>query len=169
MKVHPLGVYRGAASFTPTYFLNKYAVLFYSSFNLLLSLFYTDRFISINLFNYYCLNSTMILLCLCVYSLCNYYVMSLYLCLCVCYVFVFIRYAIPYVNLILICRNNNLYIRLHFILRMTLMKKSKISKMMWYWCGFTLTSLNGFLINPYYKFLQIEPFKKFIESSKYSN
>ena len=155
MKVHPLGVYRGAASFTPTYFLNKYAVLFYSSFNLLLSLFYTDRFISINLFNYYCLNSTMILLCLCVYSLCNYYVMSLYLCLCVCYVFVFIRYAILYVNLILICRNNNLYIPLHFILRMTLMKKSKISKTMWYWCGFTLTSLNGFLINPYYKFLQI--------------
>ena len=155
MKVHPLGVYRGAASSTPTYFLNKYAVLFYSSFNLLLSLFYTDRLISINLFNYYCLNSTMILLCLCVYSLCNYYVMSLYLCLYVCYVFVFIRYAIPYVNLILICRNNNLYIRLHFILRMTLMKKSKISKMMWYWCGFTLTSLNGFLINPYYKFLQI--------------
>ena len=132
MKVHPLGMYRGAASFTPTYFLNKYAVLFYSSFNLLLRLFYTDRLVSINLFNYYYLNSTTILLCLCVYSLWNYFV-----------------------NLIFICRNNNLYIRLHFILRMTLMKKSKISKTMWYWCGFTLTFLNGFLINPYYTFLQI--------------
>ena len=94
VKVHPLGMYRGAASFTPTYFLNKYAALFYSSFNLLLSLFYTDRLVSIILFNYY-LNSTTILSCLCVYSLCNYFV-----------------------NLIFICRNNNLsYAFISFYIR----------------------------------------------------
>ena len=66
------------------FFLNKYAVLFYSRFILLLSLFYTDHLVSIILFNYDYLNSTTILLCLCFYSL--YY---------------------NFVNLIFICNNNN--------------------------------------------------------------
>ena len=70
-------------------FLNKYAVLYYSCFILLLSLFYTNHLVSIILFNYDYLNSMTILLCLCFYSL--YY---------------------HFVNLNFICNNNNLYTHL---------------------------------------------------------
>ena len=80
-----------AASFTLLVFLNKYAVLFYFRFILLLSFFYTDHLISITLFNYDYLNSTTILLCLCFYSLYYYFV-----------------------NLNFVCNNNNLYICLSF-------------------------------------------------------
>ena len=80
-----------AASFTLLIFLNKYAILFYSRFILLMSLFYADHLVSIILFNYDYLNSTTILLCLFFYSL--YY---------------------NFVNMNLICNNNNLWIRLSF-------------------------------------------------------
>ena len=82
--------------------LNKYVVLFYSCFILLLSLFYTDHLVSIILFNYDYLNSTTLLLCLCLYSL--YY---------------------HFVNLNCICNNKNSF---NFILHLTLMKKSEITK-----------------------------------------
>ena len=72
-------------------FFNKYAVLFYYGFILLLSLSYTDHLVSIILFNYDYLNYTAILLCLCFNSL--YY---------------------HFVNLNFICNNNNLYRRLSF-------------------------------------------------------
>ena len=54
-------------------FLNKYAVLFYSRSILLLSLFYTDHLVFIILFNYDCLNSTTILLCLCFAPFISFY------------------------------------------------------------------------------------------------
>ena len=87
----PLGVYPSGAIYPTCCFFNKYAVLFYSGFILLLSLFYTDHLVSIILLNYDYLNSTTILLCLCFNSL--YY---------------------HFVNLDFICNNNNLYIRLSF-------------------------------------------------------
>ena len=113
-----------------TCFLNKYAVLIYSRFILLLRLFYTDHLVSIILFNYDCLNSTTILLCLCFYSL---------------------HYTFE--NLNFICNHNNLHIRLPFDftydrdeeIRDFEIHLSIISRM-WYWCCFTLTPSNGFLI-----------------------
>ena len=80
-----------AASLTLLVVLNKYAILFYSCFILLSNLFYTDHLVSIILFNYDYLNSTMILLCLSFYSL--YY---------------------HFVNLNFNCNNNNFYIHLSF-------------------------------------------------------
>ena len=73
-------------------FFNKYAVLYYSRFILLLSLFCADHLLSIIVFNYDYLNSMTISLCSCFYFL--YY---------------------HFVNLNFIC-NNNLYIHLpcHF-------------------------------------------------------
>ena len=113
-----------------TSFLNKYAVLFYSCFILLLSLFYTDHLVSIILFNYDYLNSTTILLCLWFYSL--YY---------------------NFVNLNFICNNNNLFVRLSFHFAYGIDEEIRdfeiylsIISRMWYWCCFTLTPSNGFLI-----------------------
>ena len=85
-------------------FFNKYVVLFHSGFILLLSLFYTDHSVSIILFNYDYLNSTTILSCLCFNSL--YY---------------------HFVNLNFICKFVHMP-AFHFILHMTLKKKSEILK-----------------------------------------
>ena len=86
-------------------FLNKYAVLFYSSFILLLSSIQTDHLISIIVFNYNYLNPMTILLCHCFYSL--YYYFS--------------KFWILFV--IMICTHT-----FYFISNTTLMKKSYISK-----------------------------------------
>ena len=78
--MHPLGMYPSCVIHPTCCFFNKYVVLFYPDFVLLLSLIYTDHLVSISLFSYNYLNSTTVLLCLCFNSLYYHFVNMNFIC-----------------------------------------------------------------------------------------